>query len=80
MKYCDRYIYGVVDKTHGEYVNNWVNLINLFVSFFNFCIILYYRSILFSFVQVCDKKNIQFVDFFREKIIQTYEMMIVRHG
>jgi dynein heavy chain len=32
------------------------------------------------FLQVCDKKNIQFVDFFSEKIIQTYEMMIVRHG
>ncbi|KAK3752207.1 hypothetical protein QZH41_008048 [Actinostola sp. cb2023] len=30
--------------------------------------------------EVCNKKNIQFVDFFREKIIQMYEMMIVRHG
>jgi dynein heavy chain len=29
---------------------------------------------------ICAKKNIQFVEFFKEKIIQTYEMMIVRHG
>ncbi|KAL3853467.1 hypothetical protein ACJMK2_017003 [Sinanodonta woodiana] len=39
-----------------------------------------YRIFLDSMQRVCKKKNLQFVDFFREKIIQTFEMMIVRHG
>nr|CAH8846959.1 unnamed protein product [Trichobilharzia regenti] len=30
--------------------------------------------------KVCQERNIQSVKFFTEKIIQTYEMMIVRHG
>ena len=30
--------------------------------------------------EICNKKNLQAVDFFIEKLVQTYEMMIVRHG
>jgi dynein heavy chain len=30
--------------------------------------------------EICHKKNLQAVDFFIEKLVQTYEMMIVRHG
>ncbi len=30
--------------------------------------------------EICQKKNLQAVDFFIEKLVQTYEMMIVRHG
>ncbi|XP_069101059.1 dynein axonemal heavy chain 12-like isoform X1 [Argopecten irradians] len=39
-----------------------------------------YEVFLEAMKTVCVKKNLQFVDFFKEKIIQTYEMMIVRHG
>ena len=39
-----------------------------------------YKVFLNAMERVSSKKNLQFVDFFREKIIQTYEMMIVRHG
>uniref|UniRef100_A0A0L8HIS0 Uncharacterized protein n=1 Tax=Octopus bimaculoides TaxID=37653 RepID=A0A0L8HIS0_OCTBM len=39
-----------------------------------------YVVFLESMKSVAEKKNLQFVDFFKEKIIQTYEMMIVRHG
>ena len=30
--------------------------------------------------KVCKKKNLQFADFFKEKIVQTYETMNIRHG
>ncbi|EDV24937.1 uncharacterized protein TRIADDRAFT_25541, partial [Trichoplax adhaerens] len=30
--------------------------------------------------EICTGKNLQFVEFFKQKLIQTYEMMIVRHG
>jgi hypothetical protein len=39
-----------------------------------------YRVFLNAMQRVAEKKNLQFVEFFKEKIIQTYEMMIVRHG
>ncbi|XP_059163826.1 dynein axonemal heavy chain 12-like isoform X1 [Physella acuta] len=39
-----------------------------------------YKVFLDAMVRVSDQKNLQFVQFFKEKIIQTYEMMIVRHG
>ncbi|XP_020624937.1 dynein heavy chain 12, axonemal-like [Orbicella faveolata] len=39
-----------------------------------------YGTFLDTAKEICDKKNLQMVDFFSEKIIQTYEMMIVRHG
>lgn len=39
-----------------------------------------YKVFLDAMERVATKNNLQFVDFFREKIIQTYEMMIVRHG
>ncbi|RMX38335.1 hypothetical protein pdam_00005508 [Pocillopora damicornis] len=39
-----------------------------------------YGTFLDTAKEICDKKNLQMVNFFSEKIIQTYEMMIVRHG
>ncbi|GFO33725.1 dynein heavy chain 12, axonemal-like, partial [Plakobranchus ocellatus] len=39
-----------------------------------------YKVFLDAMTRVSEKKNLQFVKFFKEKIIQTYEMMIVRHG
>ncbi|XP_064606960.1 dynein axonemal heavy chain 12-like isoform X2 [Liolophura sinensis] len=39
-----------------------------------------YKTFLDVIQEVCTKRNLQFVDFFKQKIIQTYEMMIVRHG
>ncbi|KAK7490595.1 hypothetical protein BaRGS_00018198, partial [Batillaria attramentaria] len=39
-----------------------------------------YVTFLDAMKREADKLNLQFVDFFIEKIIQTYEMMIVRHG
>ncbi|KAI8782171.1 dynein heavy chain 12, axonemal, partial [Biomphalaria glabrata] len=39
-----------------------------------------YDVFLNAMSRVCEKNNLQFVPFFEEKIIQTYEMMLVRHG
>jgi dynein heavy chain, axonemal len=39
-----------------------------------------YSVFLAAIANVCQKNNLQNVDFFNEKIIQMYEMMIVRHG
>ncbi|KAL8620603.1 hypothetical protein ACOMHN_017884 [Nucella lapillus] len=39
-----------------------------------------YKVFLDAMQRIAGNNNLQFVDFFREKIIQTYEMMIVRHG
>lgn len=39
-----------------------------------------YSLFLDAVADVCKKTNLQSVDFFNEKIIQMYEMMIVRHG
>ncbi|BFZ08761.1 hypothetical protein BsWGS_11799 [Bradybaena similaris] len=39
-----------------------------------------YDIFLDAMERVCEKNNLQFVPFFSEKIIQTYEMMLVRHG
>ncbi|XP_065670290.1 dynein axonemal heavy chain 12 isoform X3 [Hydra vulgaris] len=39
-----------------------------------------YNSFLEAVDKVSTKRNIQATSFFKEKVIQTYEMMIVRHG
>ncbi|KAK7101371.1 hypothetical protein V1264_019760 [Littorina saxatilis] len=39
-----------------------------------------YKVFLDAMLRESTRLNLQFVDFFVEKIIQTYEMMIVRHG
>ncbi|CAH1783738.1 unnamed protein product, partial [Owenia fusiformis] len=39
-----------------------------------------YKLFLEAIDTVCAKRKLQTVDFFIEKLIQTYEMMIVRHG
>ncbi|XP_013387188.1 dynein heavy chain 12, axonemal, partial [Lingula anatina] len=39
-----------------------------------------YKVFLDAVSTVAEKRHIQTVDFFLEKVIQTYEMMIVRHG
>ena len=39
-----------------------------------------YKIFLEAVNRVAAKNKLQAVDFFIEKIIQTYEMMIVRHG
>ena len=39
-----------------------------------------YSTFLDAVAEVCKKKRLQAVEFFKEKIIQMYEMMIVRHG
>jgi len=39
-----------------------------------------YTLFLDAVANVCKETNLQNVDFFNEKVIQMYEMMIVRHG
>ena len=39
-----------------------------------------YSLFLDAVADVCKQRNLQNVAFFNEKIIQMYEMMIVRHG
>jgi len=39
-----------------------------------------YTLFLDACADVCKKNNLQNVEFFNEKVIQMYEMMIVRHG
>jgi len=39
-----------------------------------------YEVFLGAVSEICKKKNLQNVPFFNEKIIQMFEMMIVRHG
>lgn len=39
-----------------------------------------YEQFIDAMRRVSIKNNLQFVPFFEEKIIQTYEMMLVRHG
>ena len=39
-----------------------------------------YTAFLEGLENVCQKRNLQNVEFFQQKVIQMYEMMIVRHG
>ena len=39
-----------------------------------------YEEFIAASNDVCDKNNLQTTEFFMQKLIQTYEMMIVRHG
>ncbi|XP_071484907.1 dynein axonemal heavy chain 12-like [Diadema antillarum] len=39
-----------------------------------------YQVFMEAVLEICEKRNLQPVDSFKEKLIQTYEMMIVRHG
>ena len=39
-----------------------------------------YKMMIETFTEVCANQNLQLTDFFQEKILQIYEMMIVRHG
>jgi len=39
-----------------------------------------YSDLLCAVDEVCQRRNLQNVKFFTEKIIQMYEMMLVRHG
>lgn len=39
-----------------------------------------YSVFLGAVEEVCKNRNLQAVEFFKEKVIQMFEMMIVRHG
>ena len=39
-----------------------------------------YGELTSAATDICVKDNLQLTDFFLQKLIQTYEMMIVRHG
>ena len=39
-----------------------------------------YKTFVEAFTEVCALRNLQLTPFFQEKILQIYEMMIVRHG
>lgn len=39
-----------------------------------------YKLFMEAVLEICEKHNLQPVENFLEKLIQTYEMMIVRHG
>ena len=39
-----------------------------------------YREFLTASKDICAQENLQPTEFFMQKLIQTYEMMIVRHG
>ena len=45
-----------------------------------FCYRSIFPSLLRMLFQICKEKNLQAVEPFLQKIIQVYEMMIVRHG
>ena len=39
-----------------------------------------YDELTWAFRVNCDKMGLQLTDFFRQKLIETYEMLLVRHG
>ena len=39
-----------------------------------------YSDFLQAAQDICDQRNLQCVPIFKEKLIQTYEMLLVRHG
>lgn len=39
-----------------------------------------YTEFLAAVAEICEQENLQPVKFFNDKVIQMYEMMVVRHG